>query len=144
SGAITGDEFWRVGFATPKKKFSENITGDDFHFWPSKPHRRAKMANFGQGVCGLLHGTPGDPRKVGLWHSTAQSNVAGMSVAGGSGNAGVEEGFGFWHEAAVCRGATSGRVLEMLRTLGAPWPDRPPLPSRPGEFHPEPPHRSGL
>jgi hypothetical protein len=23
-----------------------------------------------------------------------------------------------WHEAAVCRGATSGRVLEMLRTLG--------------------------
>ena len=26
--------------------------------------------------------------------------------------------------AAVCRGATSGRVLKMLRTLGAPWPDR--------------------
>ena len=24
------------------------------------------------------------------------------------------------HEAAVCRGAASGRVLEMLRTLGAP------------------------
>ena len=29
-------------------------------------------------------------------------------------------------EAAVCRGAVSGRVLEMLRTLGAPWPDHPP------------------
>jgi hypothetical protein len=28
-----------------------------------------------------------------------------------------------WHKAAVCRGATSGRVLEMLRTLGALWPD---------------------
>jgi|SRR5271166_2944432 len=28
------------------------------------------------------------------------------------------------HEAAVRCGATSGRVLEMLRTLGAPWPDR--------------------
>ena len=27
------------------------------------------------------------------------------------------------HEAAVCRGAASRRVLEMLRTLGAPWPD---------------------
>src|SRR5208337_11731 len=25
-----------------------------------------------------------------LWHSTAQANVAGMSAAGGSGNAGVE------------------------------------------------------
>ena len=29
-------------------------------------------------------------------------------------------------EAAVCRGAVSGRVLEMLRTLDAPWPDRRP------------------
>ncbi len=29
-----------------------------------------------------------------------------------------------WHEAAVCRGATSGRVLKLLRTLGASWPDR--------------------
>jgi hypothetical protein len=28
-----------------------------------------------------------------------------------------------WHEAAVCRGATSSRVSEMLRTLGAPWLD---------------------
>jgi hypothetical protein len=28
------------------------------------------------------------------------------------------------HEAAVCRGATSGRVLKLLRTLGAPWPGR--------------------
>jgi hypothetical protein len=31
-----------------------------------------------------------------------------------------------WHEAAVCRGATSGRVLKMLRTLGALWPERRP------------------
>jgi hypothetical protein len=36
--------------------------------------------------------------------------------------------FRLWHEAAVCRGATSGRVLEMLRTLGAHWPDRRPWP----------------
>ena len=31
-----------------------------------------------------------------------------------------------WHEAAVCCGATSGRVLKMLRTLGAPRSDRRP------------------
>jgi hypothetical protein len=31
---------------------------------------------------------------VSNWYSTAQANAAGMSVAGGSGNAGVEEGFG--------------------------------------------------
>jgi hypothetical protein len=30
------------------------------------------------------------------------------------------------HEAAVYRGAASSRVLEMLPTLGAPWPDRRP------------------
>ena len=29
-----------------------------------------------------------------------------------------------WHEAAVCRGAVSGRVLEMLRTLGLAAPLR--------------------
>jgi hypothetical protein len=31
------------------------------------------------------------------------------------------------HEAAVCCGATSGRVLEILRTLGAPRPGPPPI-----------------
>jgi hypothetical protein len=29
----------------------------------------------------------------------------------------------FWHSTAVRRGAASGQVLEMLRTLGTPRPD---------------------
>src|SRR5271165_5288735 len=35
------------------------------------------------------------------WHKAAQADPAGMSVAGGSGNAGVEEGSGFWPKAHV-------------------------------------------
>ena len=85
-----------------------------------------------RGVCGLLRSGPGDPRNARLWHKAAQPNAAGMSAAGGSGNAGVEEGFGFCEgfrmPAALDGAANSGGaagVRKPPKDETARWAGRP-------------------